>query len=581
MLCGPICARTFSEIDECGQMPALEWYAKMAAGDGGDGGGESECDVRGDWMANEQETVDKRRTQSIARRADNGGRLFNMKGGKPRRVNVNLPLGRWDYRYRSTTGDVNTMYEKVSPFWKERIRWAVKQDTTSELKLDPEQFMKNADDFGLWARSMHRYAQIAIIADLVGLSKEKEIATRWVKNAFDVLMKRSFDNRLFYDASWGGIVPCGCDRKAGKGKCTSLPRTGYSDLYKDPDEPHQQDSWRASACLSMGDVAVEAGAGLFYGLHALFGHLVYMGAVLAKLSPSWPNMRVRIQTPQGVRSPKNHHFIMALIRNYATPESMYPYNSPAIQDVLTRDFIPSRHKDWWTLMSLSSGIEAPTETGMYQESASEAVFAYYAVMLYGDATNDKDLANWGSVLTATEMYAANTYYHVKEFTEIYPTALRYAGAMGTVSEMAATAGVKDGLDKYKVYSAQTLPFTLSSLETLEAGWMLWMAQRWSSVCQQDVTGCKDSGSDSTLALAELFTQSWRDNRTHVPTESEAKKKARDATYKIGHIRCFQQLSPDCGMHTLSNSLYWAAISQTVHGATRMIEEGKNQRYAVF
>lgn len=47
-----------------------------------------------------------------------------------------------------------------------------------------------------------------------------------------------------------------------------------------------------------------------------------------------------------------------------------------------------------------------------QESTSEAVNGYYAVMLLGEVLGDPDLRRWGQLLAAVEVTGAQTYWQV-------------------------------------------------------------------------------------------------------------------------------------------------------------------------
>lgn len=80
--------------------------------------------------------------------------------------------------------------------------------------------------------------------------------------------------------------------------------------------------------------------------------------------------------------------------------------------------IPFRNFDFWKLHSWASGLTQFLD-GRNQESTSEAVNAYYAATLMGMAYGDEGLSAAGAALTAAEIAAAQTWWHVKEENSFY------------------------------------------------------------------------------------------------------------------------------------------------------------------
>jgi endo-1,3(4)-beta-glucanase len=141
------------------------------------------------------------------------------------------------------------------------------------------------------------------------------------------------------------------------------------------------------------DPGADYGAGFYNDHHFHYGYFVYAAAVLAKGDAAWAARW----------APAVTH----LIRDIANPsdaDELYP---------------PMRHKDWFVGHAWAGGL-FPSASGRNQESTSEAVNAWYAIALFGEAIGDARLALLGRTLLATEVRAAQTYWQVKEGSEIYP-----------------------------------------------------------------------------------------------------------------------------------------------------------------
>ncbi|KAI3799072.1 hypothetical protein L1987_34362 [Smallanthus sonchifolius] len=139
--------------------------------------------------------------------------------------------------------------------------------------------------------------------------------------------------------------------------------------------------------------AADFGFGIYNDHHFHIGYYLYGIAVLAKIDPVWG----RKYRPQAY----------ALMEDFMTldkdQDSMY-----------TR----LRCFDLWKLHSWASGL-TEFENGRNQESTSEAVNAYYSAALMGLAYGDTHLVALGSLLTAMEIHAAQTWWHVKEDDTLY------------------------------------------------------------------------------------------------------------------------------------------------------------------
>ncbi|KAJ7971175.1 Endo-1,3(4)-beta-glucanase [Quillaja saponaria] len=114
------------------------------------------------------------------------------------------------------------------------------------------------------------------------------------------------------------------------------------------------------------DSTADFGFGIFNDHHYHLGYFLYGIAVLAKIDPAWGR----------------------------------------------------KSFDLYKLHSWAAGLHE-FENGRNQESSSEAVNGYYSAALMGLAYGDINLVAIGSTLTALEICAAQTWWHVKEETKIY------------------------------------------------------------------------------------------------------------------------------------------------------------------
>ncbi|KAE8811716.1 Endo-1,3(4)-beta-glucanase 1 [Hordeum vulgare] len=78
----------------------------------------------------------------------------------------------------------------------------------------------------------------------------------------------------------------------------------------------------------------------------------------------------------------------------------------------------TRTFDLWKLHSWTGGLTELGD-GLNQERTSEAVNAYYFVALLGLSYGDTPLVSTAATLTALEMLAAQTWWHIREGDTIY------------------------------------------------------------------------------------------------------------------------------------------------------------------
>ncbi|CAD6225102.1 unnamed protein product [Miscanthus lutarioriparius] len=141
------------------------------------------------------------------------------------------------------------------------------------------------------------------------------------------------------------------------------------------------------------DSGADFGFGIYNDHHYHLGYFLYAIAVLAKIDPCWG----RKYMPQAYSMVAD---FMTLSRNKAGAS-----------------FTRLRMFDLWKLHSWAGLTEFAD--GRNQESTSEAVNAYYSAALVGLSYGDAHLVSVGATLTALEMLAAQTWWHVREGEGIY------------------------------------------------------------------------------------------------------------------------------------------------------------------
>ncbi|XP_059670537.1 glucan endo-1,3-beta-D-glucosidase ARB_01444-like [Cornus florida] len=141
------------------------------------------------------------------------------------------------------------------------------------------------------------------------------------------------------------------------------------------------------------DTTADFGFGIYNDHHFHLGYFLYSIAVLAKIDPAW-GQKYRPQA-------------YSLVTDYMNLDTRANSNYPRL-----------RCFDLWKLHSWAAGLtEFPN--GRNQESTSEAVNAYNSAALLGLAYGDTNLVATGSTLEAMEIQSAQTWWHVKEGSEMY------------------------------------------------------------------------------------------------------------------------------------------------------------------
>jgi len=153
------------------------------------------------------------------------------------------------------------------------------------------------------------------------------------------------------------------------------------------------------------------------------------------------------------------HRVLDLVRDVANPSEQDLY------------FPVTRNKDWFVGHSWAQGVDQ-TEDGKNQESTSEAVNCYYAVALFGLATNNLHIYNVGRVMMATEVRSTKKYWHMPPGTPVYAPSFAKNGMVGVLWSNKVDYATFFGDNVEYIHCIQMLPFTpVSSLYLAPAAWV--------------------------------------------------------------------------------------------------------------
>lgn len=273
-----------------------------------------------------------------------------------------------DFRYRSIDGDMVGVVgdawvlrtDPVSPTW--HSTRGVSEDGVAEvvaaLRADVAGLASTAittTSSYFYGKAIARAARLALIAEEVGCPDVIPAVQQFLKASVTPWLDGSFQGNGFF-----------YDAK-----------------------------WGGLVTLQgLKDSGADFGFGIYNDHHYHLGYFLYAIAVLSKIDPCWG----RKYMPQAYSMVAD---FMTLSRNKAGAS-----------------FTRLRMFDLWKLHSWAGGLTEFAD-GRNQESTSEAVNAYYSAALVGLSYGDAHLVSVGSTLTALEMLAAQTWWHVREGEGIY------------------------------------------------------------------------------------------------------------------------------------------------------------------
>lgn len=241
-----------------------------------------------------------------------------------------------------------------------------------------------------------KIARLALIADELGevairnnfTSKLKSYLTPWLNGTL------SKGNHLVFDRHWKGVISCGCRYDDCYGKCT----------------PHCANGGPPGDCPAFGDQGFDFGNGFYNDHHFHYGYFIYSAAAIARFDSEW--------------AMKFNDSVLTLIRDIANPSENDPY------------FPQFRMMDFYVGHSWASGIVTagtnPFMNGKDQESTSEAVNAWYAISLFGDATKNEKVKDLGRTLLSTELIGTHHYWQIRAGSQVYPSRYQNIHVFGIV-----------------------------------------------------------------------------------------------------------------------------------------------------
>jgi len=285
-----------------------------------------------------------------------------------------------------------------------------------------------------------------------------------LRSATEIWINGTAESPFVYDKEWGGIVSCGCYFNDKTQKCDNV--------YPD--------------CPSFSDPGLDFGHGFYNDHHFHHGYHIYAAAVVSLYDNEWGK--------------ENFERVLLLIRDIANPSQ-------------NDNFFPAfRMKDWYQGNSWAGGISACYPNGRNQESSSESIAAYEAVSLFGEVMagvweragntavyKEKALAahhisNVGQLLTATEIRAADRYWHVRHSgpkTGIYPKQYKPL-VVGIMWNMMVQFQTWFGGAPHLAYGIQLMPLTPISEKRDDVEWLKELYPSFAESCRM-ASNCDEEG----------------------------------------------------------------------------------------
>uniref|UniRef100_A0A7S4G0Z3 glucan endo-1,3-beta-D-glucosidase n=1 Tax=Eutreptiella gymnastica TaxID=73025 RepID=A0A7S4G0Z3_9EUGL len=330
-------------------------------------------------------------------------------------------------------------------------------DNDGSFDLAPDAANGMIDPYNA-GKLLARMARLALIADSTGEKKILESLLTRLQKYLALWLHPEKNNVLMYDATWGGVISCGC-RYEGFGS------TAYC-----------ANNATRLECPAFSDVGFDFGNAWYNDHHFHYGYLIYAAAVVAKYRTAW--------------AAKNDDHIQLLIRDIANPNSNDPH------------FPQHRLFDWYRGHSWASGIVA-SPNGLNQESGTEALNAHYGLYLYGVATGNELLAMTGQTMLLTEAKSLQSYWQVHPDSNAYPPEYQHDIA-GIVWDRLVEHHSFFGKQPFFVYGIQLIPITPVVHIAIDLHWLRKGFPTWQKSCSQDRSLCEESGFVSFMIAAQAL-----------------------------------------------------------------------------
>ena len=186
------------------------------------------------------------------------------------------------------------------------------------------------------------------------------------------------------------------------------------------------------------------GAGWYNDHHFHWGYHIYTAAAIARGDSAWAaTYREKVNT---------------LVRDIMNPSAADTY------------FTPWRSFDFFEGHSWAHGLTEVADA-KNQESTSEAINAWYGVMLWGLAIGDDNIREHARILLAKEIRSTNKYWHMKSADTIYESTFAANKAIGILWATKVDYATFFGTNVEFIHEIQSLPFTPITELYLPADWV--------------------------------------------------------------------------------------------------------------
>jgi len=192
------------------------------------------------------------------------------------------------------------------------------------------------------------------------------------------------------------------------------------------------------------DSAADFGNGWYNDHHFQYGYFAYAMAVVQHVDPTFHH-----------RHGNHCDFLVADIATLRSNSTQFP---------------KARHKDFWAFHSWADGL-FPQGDGKNEESSTEAINAYYGVALYGEATGNTELRDWGRLLLAMEIRATHKYWHMVD-DSVYDDVFAVNRMVGNIGSLDARDATWFGDNHVYVHGINMMPFTPITEEVLTCNFVL-------------------------------------------------------------------------------------------------------------
>jgi len=332
------------------------------------------------------------------------------------------------------------------------VKHAHLESLKAQLRADVAVPISIAGDPYGFGKEIGRMSRLALMASSLQEEQARESALLELETKLDPWLAGTNPDALVYDSTYGGLVPK----------------------------------------IGLADMAADFGAGYYNDHHFHYGYFVHAAAVLARLHPKFhalhksafdsivrdicsvPNESLDSNQNEGMQQDDDNEsdtltrstdYSMGGNGNVRNPLSRLLLDKTASGTAAAEPTSPekktsfpvARHKDMFDGHSWASGL-FPQGNGKGQESSSEAVNAYYACYLYGDATKDVALKQFSRLLLAMEVQAAKHYWQMQD-SHVYDAYFASSKMVGNVGAFDVTTTTWFGSNIEYVHGIQMMPIT--------------------------------------------------------------------------------------------------------------------------